>query len=52
MLKRKKLQYSLQAKYDSPFEELERSVSDVKLQLAAKDRWVHLNTAKKLLHVG
>ena len=52
MLKRNMVQDSLTTIYDGPFEILERSGSDVKLQLAAKDRWVHRDTVKKFLHVG
>ena len=46
MLKRNMVQYSLYAKYDGPFEVLERSGSDVKLQVAAKDRWAHLSNVR------
>ena len=52
VLKRNMVQDSLSAKYDGPFEVLERSGPDVKLQLAVKERWVHLNNVKKYVHVG
>ena len=47
MLKRSLVQDALSPRYDGPFQVIKRRGPDVKVRVAAKDRWVHLNNVKR-----